>query len=135
MQILFALLRVLSKVDKMSDINQMSAANLATCLGPNMLRKEVREAPSRSSGISPILLNAAQQQIKGTPDSKRGSFFGKKVGAGSSQDNLKAPHSKDNLALEKDAKAMLATNALVVNIVGFLIQHFDEIWEVLTEYC
>jgi hypothetical protein len=129
---------LMAKVASHSDVNQMSSANLATCIGPNMLRKDLKpdKKADRSSGISPVLLAAAQQSAasRGGGDragARKSSLF-TSFAPGVSVESLGKPAgSRDTLfSGEKDTKNVLATNAKIVNIVEFMIENFDEIWEV-----
>jgi hypothetical protein len=134
-QVLYVLLDLMNKVAAHSELNQMSSSNLATCIGPNMLRKDLKTTKStdnRSSGISPVLLAAAQQSAasRGAPGARKSSIFS--FAPGASLENLKPVGSKDSLS-EKETKSMLALNAKIVVVVEFMISRFDEIWEVSAE--
>ena len=99
-QVLYVLLDLLDKVAKRSEINQMTSANLATCIGPNMLRKDVTSLSSMGR--------------------KKSNF---------SIDNLAGPKETPVIA-EKDSKLAITLNAKIVSIVEFLIENFHDIWEV-----
>jgi hypothetical protein len=130
-QVLYVLLDLMFKVAASSNINQMSATNLATCIGPNMLRKDVKAAKdsNRTSGVSPVLLAAAQQAAaaRSGPGQRKSSIFSH---SSASTENLKIGGSRDSLLTDKDTKSVLATNAKIVSIVEFMIESFNDIWEV-----
>lgn len=153
-QTLYYLMTFLTKVARRNSVNQMTASNLATCFGPNIIRKKDVKDRSGSitekTSISPALLAAThasrgmqhssssqnvtlQAQPETSHHIKRRSIFS--LGKGSS-DKLASPNrSTEKLATnptspEKDAKALIATNIKIVDVITFMIEHNHEIWEI-----